>query len=280
MNGDGGRHAHVGERRGDLGDRGGDVGVRGVVLAPPRGSGLLGLAAVDLDEAGVEQADHDHARLEDVKPQSSARSAIVRMPSTLHSRAQSYGPRTTSGAAVGSGREHRDGVGAADERDDLGPPLVALGAQSPSRSVTSMGGATSCRVRLPLRNFFSATCQCSRSATWSRTCSADERLDHGPVDEPEVDEQLAQAPALQLGALHLQGLGEGLGGEDAGGHEAYAEQRSAAGDGHGVDVAVSEPDRRLLALGLGDDEASGRLLRGELEQEAVHAGREAAVRHA
>ena len=107
-----------------------------------------------------------------------------------------------------------------------------------------------------------------------------ERLDDGPVDELEVDEELAEAPALQLGPLDLEGLGEGLGREGAGGHEADAEQRSATGDGDGVDQAVAEPDGRLVALGLGEREAAGRPLGGELEEDAVHADREAHVRHA
>ena len=109
---------------------------------------------------------------------------------------------------------------------------------------------------------------------------AHERLDDGPVDEPEVDEELAEAPALELGALDLERFSQRLRSEDAGGHEADAEEWSPAGDRHRVDVAVAEPHRGLLALGLGHDEASGGLLRGELEQEAVHAGSEAAVRHA
>ncbi|MDA8434579.1 MAG: hypothetical protein M0Z98_01180 [Actinomycetales bacterium] len=107
-----------------------------------------------------------------------------------------------------------------------------------------------------------------------------ERLDDGPVDELEVHEELAEAPALQLGALDLEGLGQGLGRERTGRHEPDAEQGSASGDGDGVDQPVAEPGRGLLALRAGQGQASGRALRGELEEHAVHPDRKAHVRHA
>ena len=95
-----------------------------------------------------------------------------------------------------------------------------------------------------------------------------------------MDEELAEPPALQLGALHLERLGQRLGRERAGGHQADAEQRTASRDGDGVDLSVAEPDGRLVALGLGQGEASGRALGGQLEEHAVHTDREAHVRHA
>ena len=56
-----------------------------------------------------------------VKPQSAARSAIDRSPSTLHSIAHSHGPSTTSSAAAPAVDSTGTASGAADARHDLVP---------------------------------------------------------------------------------------------------------------------------------------------------------------
>ncbi len=101
----------------------------------------------------------------------------------------------------------------------------------------------------------------------------DERLDDRALDVAQVDEQLAQPPALQLGALDLERLGEGLGGQVAGGDQPDAEQRPAAGDGDGVDLAVPEEDLGLLAGLVAHDQAAGRPGLGEVHEHGLDGGR-------
>ncbi len=105
-----------------------------------------------------------------VNPQSSARSAIVRWPSTLHNSAQSYGPSTTSLAAA-SDVDSTGTASAPPTRSAIWCQRSSRSRASSSNSATSTGGATSCRVRRPPQNLCAFTRQCSRSATWSRTCS-------------------------------------------------------------------------------------------------------------
>ena len=69
----------------------------------------------------------------------------------------------------------------------------------------------------------------------------DERLDHVAVDEAQVDEQLAQPPALQLGALDLQRLGEGL---RAPASRTTSAARPAAVGGPGRRPSRRSPSRR------------------------------------
>ncbi len=214
-----------------------------------------------------------------VKPQSSARSAMLRFPSTLHSSAQSYGPSTTSDAASEDVDEHRDAVRTSDERDDLRPARVALPGEREQvgdldgRRDVLTGALAVAELRLddgPVQQVGHLVAD----------LLGDEGLDHGAVDELEMDEELAETPALELGALHLERLGQGFGSERAGGHEPDAEEGSATGDGHGVDQSVPEPHRGLLPLGLGQGQAPRRPLRRELQQGAVHRDRKAHVRHA
>jgi hypothetical protein len=60
---------------------------------------------------------------------------------------------------------------------------------------------------------------------------ADGGLDDVLLDEAEVDQQLAQAPALQLGGLRVVRLGQGGGVEVAGGDQAGPEAGAAVGAG-------------------------------------------------
>ena len=135
--------------------------------------------------------------------------------------------------------------------------VVARSRRSSKSVATGVGGATSWRVFLFLRNFQAATGQPSRSVEGVLEVLDDELLDHGELDVPEVHQQLTQAPALQLGALDLQRLGEGLRGEGATGHQAYAEHHPAAGHVDGVDLAVAQVDLGLVAFLVADEQAPG-----------------------
>ena len=274
-----GWHTHVCQRGGDLGDRGGHVGVGGVVLVPPGRARLVRLAAVDLDKASLEKADHDHARLEDREP--AVVGEVGDRAVAVHLAQQRPVVRAEDHVRRGrrSGRQDGDGVCTADEGHDGGPLLVTTtGRTEKLGDLHGRGDVLAgplAVAELLLRNL-----PVQEVGDLVADLLAHEGLDHGTVDEAEMHEELAEAPALELGALHLQRLCQCFRSEDAGGHEADAEQRTAARDRDRVDVAVPEPHCRLLALGLGHDEAAGGLLGGQLEQEAVHAGREAAVRHA
>ena len=104
-----------------------------------------------------------------VNPHSPARSATDRVASILQSRAHSFGPRATSS----------DGEAAARVGTAAGPPVaarmvsqvVARCRSSSNSAATGVGGATSWRVFLFLRNFHAATGQPSRSASASLRCS-------------------------------------------------------------------------------------------------------------
>ena len=135
--------------------------------------------------------------------------------------------------------------------------VVARSRTSSNSSATGVGGATSWRVFLFLRNFHAATGQPSRSVEGVLELLDDERLDHRQLDVAQVHQQLTEPPALQLGALDLQRLREGLRGEGAAGHQADAELRPAAGHDDGVDLAVPEVDLGLVALRVADEQAAG-----------------------
>ncbi len=66
-----------------------------------------------------------------------------------------------------------------------------------------------------------------------------ERLDDRLIDVPQVDEELPEAPALELGPLRLECLGQALRSERAAGHQPGAELRAAAGHVDGVHLAAA-----------------------------------------
>lgn len=76
-----------------------------------------------------------------------------------------------------------------------------------------------------------------------------EGIDDALVDEAEVDEQLAEAPALQLALLRLDGFGEPLRTEHTARVEVAAEIRRLAGSLYGVDAAGAQIHPRRLATG-------------------------------
>ena len=106
-----------------------------------------------------------------------------------------------------------------------------------------------------------------------------ERLHDQAVDKSQVDEQLAESPALQLGALDLQCLGQRFGGDSAGGHQSDAEQWTAAGHGDGVHKPVAEPHDRLVASRICHGQSTGRLLGRMLKEKVFDFGRRVAVGH-
>jgi len=108
----------------------------------------------------------------------------------------------------------------------------------------------------------------------------DELLDDRELDVAQVHEQLAQAPALQLGALDLQCLGQGLGGQGSARHQPDTEHDPAAGHHDGIDCAVAEEDLRLVALLVTDEQATGRSrLRQVVEHGLDGVGEESTLGH-
>ena len=104
-----------------------------------------------------------------VKPHSVARAVTLRVPSTLHSSAHSFGPSATwseGEAAASAGTASGPPVAAR-----IVPQVVARCRRSSNSSATGVGGATSWRVFLFLRNFQAETGQPKRSVSASLRCS-------------------------------------------------------------------------------------------------------------
>ncbi len=272
--------AHVLERLGDARDGRRELGVARC-CGPLLGRRGLELddGALDVDEPRVEEAHDDHAGLVD------GEAAVVGQVGDGAQTVDLAQQRPVVGSehdVAGRGRrrrQHRHRVRAADVGDDLGPPGVAVARHGDEvgdldrRGDVLAGPLAVAEATVdhgPVQEVGDLVAQ----------LLGDEGLDHAAVDEAEVHEQLAESPALQLGALHLQRLGQGLGREGAGGHQADAEQGATTGDGHGVDLAVAEPDGGLLALAVVEREAPGRVLGGQLQEEAVRRRGVATVRHA
>ncbi len=266
---------HVGERSRDPGDRGRDVhllvvGARDRLQVVPE--------RLDLDQAGRDQSLDDHPRL---VHREAAVVGEVRDAAHSVDLAQ-QGPvvrpeHHVARSALGR-REDRHTVRAADGLGDGRPSLVALACLVEQLGhLGGWGDVLSGALAVP--EPMSAHAPVDQVGDLVVDLLEDERLDDRSVDEPEVDEQLAQTPALQLGPLHLEGLGKGLGGQGAGGHQSDAEQGAASRHRHRVDQPVAEPHDRLLGVGAGDGQRSGRPLRGELEQHALDRPPEVAVRH-
>ena len=110
---------------------------------------------------------------------------------------------------------------------------------------------------------------------------ADEGLDDGLVDVAQVNQQLAEAPALQLGALGLQRLREGFRAERAAGDQAGAELRPVAGHRHGVQATAAQVEPGGVVQPIGDVQAPSRGAVGELREHLGQwCGDKVALQHA
>ncbi len=215
-----------------------------------------------------------------VKPQSMARSATERSPSTLQSIAHSPGPRIDVVVGLAAGRQERDRVRPADLAAEAPPTRTPLADQVQDDG--DVGGR--CDVLAGLLVLAEAPgvhVPAEEVAEHVDELLGDEGLDELAVDVAQVDEKLAQPPALQLGALDLQRLGEGFGGKGSGRHQSGAQQGPTTRHEDRVDEAFLEVDLGLLGRGVEHGQAAGRLLCAEVEENLLHlVGEEVSVEHA
>ena len=206
----------------------------------------LVVGKLDVDQAAVHQRLHHVRGLEDGEAALGGELGDVAGAVDLAEQRPVGAGQDDVGGSVRTRRQHRDAPLATDRLDELAPAVAAhldLGQQV----AHGLGGATSWRVFLVLRNLWAATGHSSRAAMASRSCSMTKASTTGAFDVAEVDEQLTEPPALQLVGLDVEGGGECLGGEVAGGDQAGAELGAASRHEDRVDRSVLEVDLGLLA---------------------------------
>ena len=241
---------------------------------------LVVLEGVHVDQAGLGQGRDDVAGLEDREAAVGGQVGHGALTVDLAEHRPLARAEDDVGVSGTRGGQHGDGVGPADL---AGQPLPVGGADA--QALEQVGYALRRGDVLPgllrLAEAPGVGLPGQQVDEHVDELLADEGLDHVAVDVPEVDEQLTEPPALQLGALDLQRLGERLGRQLAGGRQPGAEQGSPAGHEDGIDQAVPQIDLGLFVGAAGDVQAAGRPLSPQVKQDLLNrTGEKVAVEHA
>jgi hypothetical protein len=237
-----------------------------------RRAGRLGRhVLVDVDETGVYEGRDDRAGLEEREAAVAGQLGQGPLVVDLAEQGPGVGVEHDVGRGRSTGRQDGYGGWAVYHPDDPVPGLVALG-----HLVQQLGDGD--RLRDVLAGFLIlaeaelAGRPAHEIGHGVAQLLGDERLDHGLLDEAEVDEQLPEPPSLQLRPLGFEGLGERLGRELSGGDEPGTERGSPPRDGHRVHEAGLEVDQCLVAGGVDHMEAAGEAFDGQLAEQGGQGG--------